>query len=129
MDIHTYAHTCVFSHWLLWALLTPPLAASSSSSSCTPRGSVRPPSPRLPLRSWKVTRAQFDAIVASTKDFGEDSLAFMSKVLHRSGLGDETYAPPSALMPQRFCVCCGIMSGCTQCSMAGLAGSSGCTTG
>jgi 3-ketoacyl-CoA synthase len=45
--------------------------------------------------SWKVTRAQFDAIVSATKDFGEDSLQFMSKVLHRSGLGDETYAPPS----------------------------------
>ncbi|KAF8055285.1 KCS4 [Scenedesmus sp. PABB004] len=45
--------------------------------------------------SWKVTRAQFDQIVAATKDFGEDSLTFMSKVLHRSGLGDETYAPPS----------------------------------
>ncbi|WIA44626.1 hypothetical protein OEZ86_007343 [Tetradesmus obliquus] len=45
--------------------------------------------------SWKVTRAQFDAIVAATKDFSEDSLQFMSKVLHRSGLGDETYAPPS----------------------------------
>eukprot|EP00775_Hariotina_reticulata_P007277 gene7277-7490_t len=48
--------------------------------------------------SWKVTRAQFDAIVSATKDFGEDSLQFMSKVLHRSGLGDETYAPPSIVI-------------------------------
>eukprot|EP00878_Enallax_costatus_P002014 GHUV01002178.1.p1 GENE.GHUV01002178.1~~GHUV01002178.1.p1 ORF type:complete len:506 (+),score=137.11 GHUV01002178.1:244-1761(+) len=45
--------------------------------------------------SWKVSRAQFDQICAATKNFGEDSLQFMSKVLHRSGLGDETYAPPS----------------------------------
>lgn len=29
------------------------------------------------------------------QDFSEESLQFMSKVLHRSGLGDETYAPPS----------------------------------
>ncbi|GBF88380.1 hypothetical protein Rsub_01092 [Raphidocelis subcapitata] len=44
--------------------------------------------------SWKVTRKEYDAIVASTGDFEPESLAFMSKVLHRSGLGDETYAPP-----------------------------------
>lgn len=49
----------------------------------------------LPVRSWKVTRAQYDQIVAATKSFSADSLQFMSKVLHRSGLGDETYAPPS----------------------------------
>jgi hypothetical protein len=53
------------------------------------------------LSSWKVTRAQFDAIVSATKDFGEDSLQFMSKVLHRSGLGDETYAPPSECQEMR----------------------------
>lgn len=47
------------------------------------------------LCSWKVTRAQYDQIVAATKSFSDDSLQFMSKVLHRSGLGDETYAPPS----------------------------------
>lgn len=45
--------------------------------------------------SWKVTRAQYDQIVSATKSFSDDSLQFMSKVLHRSGLGDETYAPPS----------------------------------
>lgn len=45
--------------------------------------------------SWKVTRQEFNNIVTSTKNFQEDSLQFMSKVLFRSGLGDETYAPPS----------------------------------
>eukprot|EP00877_Chromochloris_zofingiensis_P010954 jgi/Chrzof1/6111/Cz17g10060.t1_LCKAS5[v5.2] len=45
--------------------------------------------------SWKVSKAEYNEIVASTKDFSEESLQFMSKVLHRSGLGDETYAPPS----------------------------------
>jgi hypothetical protein len=45
--------------------------------------------------SWKVTRQEFNNIVAATKNFQEDSLQFMSKVLFRSGLGDETYAPPS----------------------------------
>jgi hypothetical protein len=45
--------------------------------------------------SWKVSRKEYDAIVASTGDFEPESLSFMSKVLHRSGLGDETYAPPS----------------------------------
>jgi hypothetical protein len=48
-----------------------------------------------PPSSWKVSRKEYDAIVASTGDFEPESLAFMSKVLHRSGLGDETYAPPS----------------------------------
>ena len=42
-----------------------------------------------------MSRKQYDKIVASTGDFEEESLTFMSKVLHRSGLGDETYAPPS----------------------------------
>ena len=40
-------------------------------------------------------QAKYDQIVAATKSFSQDSLQFMSKVLHRSGLGDETYAPPS----------------------------------
>lgn len=58
--------------------------------------------------SWKVTRAQYDQIVSATKSFSEDSLQFMSKVLHRSGLGDETYAPPSELaagLKQTACSC------------------------
>jgi hypothetical protein len=59
------------------------------------------PRTSLVTNSWKVTRAQFDAIVAATKDFSEDSLQFMSKVLHRSGLGDETYAPPSESAAQQ----------------------------
>ena len=42
-----------------------------------------------------MTRKEYDAIVAATGNFEPESLAFMSKVLHRSGLGDETYAPPS----------------------------------
>ncbi|KAI8473024.1 MAG: FAE1/Type III polyketide synthase-like protein-domain-containing protein [Monoraphidium minutum] len=45
--------------------------------------------------SWKVSKKEYDAIVASTKNFSPESLQFMSKVLQRSGLGDETYAPPS----------------------------------
>jgi hypothetical protein len=49
-------------------------------------------------RSWKITRAQYDQIVSATKQFSDDSLQFMSKVLHRSGLGDETYAPPSKFL-------------------------------
>jgi 3-ketoacyl-CoA synthase len=48
-----------------------------------------------PPDSWKVTRDRYDAIVAATGDFDPDSLSFMGKVLRRSGLGDETYAPPS----------------------------------
>jgi hypothetical protein len=63
----------------------------------------------LQPNSWKVTRAQFDAIVAATKDFSEDSLQFMSKVLHRSGLGDETYAPPSEFACCAA-VCCTVVS-------------------
>jgi hypothetical protein len=47
------------------------------------------------LRSWKISRHQYNQIVAATGNFQEDSLSFMSKVLSRSGLGDETYAPPS----------------------------------
>src|SRR5690349_18818787 len=61
--------------------------------------------------SWKVSRAQFDQICAATKNFGEDSLQFMSKVLHRSGLGDETYAPPSK------CMLCGCQANSTYGSM------------
>ncbi|KAI8470286.1 MAG: FAE1/Type III polyketide synthase-like protein-domain-containing protein [Monoraphidium minutum] len=45
--------------------------------------------------SWKVTKKEYDGIVAATANFGPESLQFMSKVLHRSGLGDATYAPPS----------------------------------
>ncbi|KIZ06635.1 3-ketoacyl-CoA synthase 4 [Monoraphidium neglectum] len=45
--------------------------------------------------SWKVSKKEYDAIVASTNNFSPESLQFMSKVLARSGLGDETYAPPS----------------------------------
>ena len=48
-----------------------------------------------PPDAWKVTRDRFDGIVAATGDFDADSLTFMGKVLRRSGLGDETYAPPS----------------------------------
>ncbi|KAI8466382.1 MAG: peptidase S8/S53 domain-containing protein [Monoraphidium minutum] len=44
---------------------------------------------------WKVTKKEYDGIVAATANFGPESLHFMSKVLHRSGLGDATYAPPS----------------------------------
>jgi hypothetical protein len=62
-----------------------------------------------------VTRAQFDAIVAATKDFSEDSLQFMSKVLHRSGLGDETYAPPSEYARHSVgaAIAAGILNICT----------------
>jgi 3-ketoacyl-CoA synthase len=42
-----------------------------------------------------VSKKEYDAIVASTNNFSPESLQFMSKVLARSGLGDETYAPPS----------------------------------
>jgi 3-ketoacyl-CoA synthase len=42
-----------------------------------------------------VSKREYDAIVAATGDFEPESLSFMSKVLQRSGLGDETYAPPS----------------------------------
>jgi hypothetical protein len=53
------------------------------------------PPPRRPACSWKISRHQYNQIVAATQNFQEDSLSFMSKVLARSGLGDETYAPPS----------------------------------
>lgn len=42
-----------------------------------------------------MTKKEYDGICAATQNFGEESLQFMSKVLQRSGLGDETYAPPS----------------------------------
>lgn len=71
----------------------PCVAAFCCCVSLTPANQILHTTCRID--SWKVTRAQFDAIVAATKDFSEDSLQFMSKVLHRSGLGDETYAPPS----------------------------------
>ncbi|KAJ3673659.1 hypothetical protein LUZ60_005651 [Juncus effusus] len=51
----------------------------------------------------KVSREEFITLARKSGKFNEDSMAFQSRILQSSGLGDETYIPRSVFSPDVNC--------------------------